>query len=256
VVADLKRLIAHDYDRSAGGFSAFADAAVYRYLTDPLAQALAEVIGPVLDVASGSGAVGRQLRWAMACDLSVGQLAHNLLAAKVCADAERLPFAADAFAGASCAFGLNHFPDPAAAVAEMARVAPVVGVLTWLRPAPGYAPRQVVLDVIAAHVGTARTEAGEAIDQMAEAVGSQATVGALLAGAGLVADVREVPVDVPWPGTEAFVDYRLSLFGKAADAADPGLLRRDAIAAVNRLPADLLAWRVPLVLGLGRRTSP
>jgi ubiquinone/menaquinone biosynthesis C-methylase UbiE len=35
---------------------------------------------------------------------------------------------------AGCAFGINHFPDPAAAVAEMARVAPLVGLLTWARP--------------------------------------------------------------------------------------------------------------------------
>ena len=96
--------------------------------------------GPVLDVAAGSGALGRLLPVAVALDLSAAQLRHNPLGARLQGDAERLPFRDDSFAAAGCAFGINHFPDPAAAVAEMARVAPLVGVLTWARPEPPTVP--------------------------------------------------------------------------------------------------------------------
>jgi hypothetical protein len=35
-----------------------------------------------------------------------------------------------------CAFGIDHFPNPHAAVSELARVASLVGVATWSRPEP------------------------------------------------------------------------------------------------------------------------
>ena len=122
-----RRLFAEAYDASAAGFARSADRLVYSYLARPRARALAEAGGAVLDVAAGSGALGRLLPAVVALDLSAAQLRHNPLDARLQGDAERLPFGDGAFAAAGCAFGINHFPDPGRAVAEMGRVAPLVG---------------------------------------------------------------------------------------------------------------------------------
>jgi SAM-dependent methyltransferase len=169
----------------------------------------------VLDVAAGSGALGRLLPAAVALDLSAAQLRHNPLPARLQGDAERLPFRDDAFAAAGCAFGINHFPDPGAGLAEMARVAPLVGVLSWVRPEAPYRPKQAVMEVVARHAGSDRTTAGVLADELGERVGSAAAVRALLDGAGLRCEVAEVSVDLPWPGAAAFVDYRLATVGVA-----------------------------------------
>jgi SAM-dependent methyltransferase len=248
---DAKRLFAEAYDASATGFARSADRLVYAYLARPLARALAGVGGPVLDVASGSGALGRLLPAAVALDLSAAQLRHNPVGRRVLADAERLPFRDGAFAAAGCAFGINHFPDPAAAVAEMARVAPLVGLLTWVRPEEPYAPKLAVMEVVARHAGTDRTAAGAVADELGERVGSPTAVHELLAGTGLRPEVREVEVDLPWPGAAAFVDYRLATVGVAGLVHDLAAVRREAIAAVTALPREALPWRPRLVLGMG-----
>jgi SAM-dependent methyltransferase len=248
-----KRLFAEAYDRSADGFARSADRLVYGYLARPLARALAEATGRVLDVAAGSGALGRLLPAVVALDLSAAQLRHNPLEARLQGDAERLPFRDGTFAAAGCAFGINHFPDPGAAVAEMARVAPLVGLLTWARPEPPYRPKQAVMEVVARHAGSDRTAAGVLADELGERVGSAAAVLALLEGAGLRPDVAEVEVDLPWPGAAAFVDYRLATVGVAGLVGDPATVRREAIAAVAALPAETLPWTPRLVLGVGRR---
>jgi len=252
-----KRLFAAAYDAAAASFARSADRLVYSYLARPLATALAEALagaaGPVLDVAAGSGALGRLLPSVVALDLSAAQLAHNPAAARLRGDAERLPFRDGAFAAAGCAFGINHFPDPGAALAEMARVAPLVGVLTWTRPEPPYRPKQAVMEVVARRAGSDRTSAGRLADDLGERVGSPAAVRALLAGAGLGAEVAEVEVDLPWPGAAAFVDYRLATVGVAGLVDDPAAVRREAIAAVNALPPETLPWTPRLVLGVGRR---
>jgi SAM-dependent methyltransferase len=252
-----KRLFAEAYDASAAAFARSADRLVYAYLARPLAAALAGAVAGddrrVLDVAAGSGALGRLLPSAVALDLSVAQLRHNPLPARLQGDAERLPFRDDSFAAAGCAFGINHFPDPGAAVAEMARVAPVVGLLTWTRPEPPHRPKQAVMEVLAGRAGRDRTSAGRLADELGERVGSPAAVGALLDGAGLRAEVTEVEVDLPWPGAAAFVDYRLATVGVAGLVDDPAAVRREAIAAVAALPPDTLAWAPRLVLGVGRR---
>jgi len=231
-----KRLFAAAYDAAAASFARSADRLVYTYLARPLARALAGSGGPVLDVAAGSGALGRLLPDAVALDLSAAQLRHNPLAARLQGDAERLPFRDDAFAAAGCAFGINHFPDPGAAVAEMARVAPLVGVLTWTRPEPPYAPKRAVMDVLARRAGSDRTAVGALADRLAERVGSPAAIRSLLEGAGLRPQVSEVRVDLPWPGAAAFVDYRLATVGVAGLVDDPAAVRREAIAAVSALP--------------------
>jgi SAM-dependent methyltransferase len=251
---DVKHVISRSYDHNASGYARFADRLVYRHLAGPLAEALRDAGGPVLDVATGAGALGRLLTGAVGVDLAPRQLADNPLEQLVCADAERLPFRSGSFAAAGCAFGINHFPRPAAAVAEMARVAALAGLLTWERPeAPPYAPKIAVMDAMRIHTGEAQTEAGRIVDDMSERVGSERALHSMLESAGLSASVTTVVVEVPWPGTKTFVDYRLAMH--SADLTDE---QRDAIAlearrAIENLPDAARRWQARLVLGTGRR---
>jgi SAM-dependent methyltransferase len=252
--AGFKREVAAAHDATAGGFAGHADRHVYRHLARPLAAALAGTGGPLLDVAAGSGALGRLLGdRVVALDLAPGQLAGNPARLRVCGDAERLPFAAGAFAAAGCAFGVNHLPDPLAAVRELARVAPLVGLLTWARPEAPYAPKQAVQAVIERHLEAVRSPVGLALDALGDRVGSAAAMGALMAGAGLDTAVTEPEVLVPWPGAEAFVDYRLAMVTVPALGAELSAVRAAAVAAVQALPAGALAWRPRLVMAVGRR---
>ena len=256
MVADLspgKRDIAGEYDRSAGRFAELADRLVYSHLCVPLAEELSGAQGMVLDVAAGTGALGRLLSRCVATDLSFGQLSFNPIGRRVQADAERLPFADDSFAAAGCAFGINHFPAPDAAVGEMARLAPVVGVLTWERPEVPYAPKEAVFAVLERHAGSRRTSVGLLVEEMSTAVGSEHAVGALLSGAGLDSRVRAVTVEVPWPGAAAYVDYRLAMSGSFELVDDPARLTREAVAAVESLPPGAIRWTPRLILGIGDR---
>lgn len=250
-VAGVKAAIAADYDATAAGWAAFADRLYFRFLCAPLAHALGGIGGPVLDVASGSGALGRALPWAVATDLSHAQLRHNPLRWRVRADAERLPFRTDAFAGVACAFGINHFPDPLAALHEMARVAPHVGLLTWARGSRDYAPRTAVARVVQARLGPVVSPGRQAVERLEAGVDRPHELRTLLRGAGLAGEVEVVAVDVPWPGPEAYVDFRLALSPDLGELREP--LRAEAVAAVAALPDDALAFRPELLLALGTR---
>ena len=70
--SDTKRLVATAYDRSADGFAGAADRVVFRYLAQPLIEALGAVQGTVLDIAAGAGAAGRHFHDTVALDLSMG----------------------------------------------------------------------------------------------------------------------------------------------------------------------------------------
>jgi ubiquinone/menaquinone biosynthesis C-methylase UbiE len=251
--SDTKRLVATAYDRSASGFAGAANRVVYRYLAQPLIDALGAVRGAVLDVAAGAGAAGRHFDDTVALDLSMGQLRHNPACRRVCGDAERLPFRADSFAAAVCVFGINHFPDPTAAVSEMARVASVVGVATWARPEPRYAPKAIVLNTLERHAGRYRSTMGEVVDPLADRVGSVAAVAGLLERAGLNGGVEAVTVTIPWPGTEAFLDYRLSMASTAGLVADERAVRQEAAAALASLAEHELDWHAAVIVGVGLR---
>jgi SAM-dependent methyltransferase len=253
-MGDLKSLIAAGYNADADGFSAHADRLIYTRVTAPLARELKRFPGPTVDVAAGTGALGRALGEVVAVDISHGQLLHNPTARKVRADAERLPFQDDSFGVAGCAFGINHFPAAARAVAEMARVARVVGLITWERPERrGFAPKEIVSDVVAARAGVPKTPSGLEIDRMTENVGSQRAVAELLLASGLTTTVTTSEVEIPWPGTEPFVDYRLSMIGAARLLSDVGSARKEAITAINELDPSELRWRPRVVLGIGER---
>jgi ubiquinone/menaquinone biosynthesis C-methylase UbiE len=248
-----KSIIAADYDLSGGErFSEFADRLVYAHLSAPLAERVRACGTPALDIASGTGALGRRIDDVVAVDISHSQLVNNPLALRVQADAERLPFTDAAFATAASAFGINHFPDPVAAVREMARVARTVAVMTWERPEERpYAPKLAVLEVIEKHAGRARTEAGELVERMTEEVGSEAALGRVFVDAGLDVETETVSLEVPWPGAEAFVDYRFSMSGVLARVDDVDSVRAAAVAAVERLSDSETRWRPRLVMAVG-----
>lgn len=253
-LSDFKAGVARDYDCGAAGYALTVDA-VFGVVVAPLAEPLYAVKGPVLDACSGTGNLGRLLPNAVALDLSEGQLRHNVVRRRVRGDVERLPFASDSFAAVGCAFGINHCPDPAAAVAEMARVAPLVALLTWARPQSAYTPKDVVAQVVQRHTGRPPTPSRAEVERLSDSVGSAAAVTRLLAGAALVPDVREVAVEVPWPGVRAFVQFRLALAAPQLGGADVGAITADAEQAVGRLPNEARTFRPRLVLGLGRRTG-
>lgn len=257
MVAELtsfKSTVAEDYDCGAEGYAETLDA-LFGLVVVPLVDVLSGVPGPVLDACSGTGNLGRLLTDAVALDISEGQLRYNVVSRRVRADVERLPFASDSFAAVGCAFGINHCPDPALAVAEMARVAPLVALLTWKRPGPTYVPKDVVAQVIERHTQRRQTPTRLEVERLSEQVGSVEAITDLLTGAGLVADVRIVEVPVPWPGATRFVRFRLALAAAQLMGSDEAAVAREAERAVRRLPEEVLTFRPRVVLGLGRRTG-
>ena len=252
-----RRLIAESYDLAASRFAGVADRHVYRLLAAPLAEAVAQAAeesnAPVLDVAAGSGAVGRHLARAVAVDVSLEQLRRNKDAwLRVRADGERLPFRADCFAVAVCGFGINHVADPGRLLREMGRVAPVVGVSTWQRPERPYPPKQAVFDCLARRAGGPRSAVGELLEGYSDAVGSVDAVAELLRGAELAGQVDLVEVEVPWPGVDAYLDYRLSM-PTSAPGVDDADLRAELREVLGKLPLAALTWHAGVVVGLGRR---
>jgi len=117
---------------------------------DPFAQELlaslpADVRGPVLEIACGTGALTRPLRRRLpaaielvATDLSPGMLAYALSRAADLAgitwreaDAQHLPFPDAAFGTVVCSFGYMFVPDRQAALVESRRVLVSGGLLAF-----------------------------------------------------------------------------------------------------------------------------
>lgn len=99
----------------------------------------------VLDVGAGTGVAGRVARrhgaaLVVALDIAGGMLGQRDAGTPaVVGDAQRLPFGAGCFDLVVAAFSLGHLPDPAAAVVEARRVAPVLAASafdsSWGHPA-------------------------------------------------------------------------------------------------------------------------
>ena len=121
---------------AASAFGAHADAyrnsAVHREGDDldRLAGWCSEADRAV-DIATGAGHTAEAILGAGADRVVAADAAPEMVATAVAsspgvegavADAERLPFAANAFDAAACRIAAHHFPDPAAFVAEVARV--------------------------------------------------------------------------------------------------------------------------------------
>ena len=248
------QLVAASYDRAASRFAAAADRHVYRRLAGPLVEAVSDVTDPhagvTLDVAAGTGAVGRCFARTVALDISAEQLCRNDALHRVRGDGEDLPFRFQSFSAAVCGFGINHVENATTLVREMARVARVVGLSTWLRPEVPYEPKQVVFDVLAGRIGQARSATGALLDRYADAVGSVDAVAGLMRAAALTADVTVIEVEIPWPGADAYLDYRLSM-PTSAQVVDDAELRAELGAALNALPPESLTWRPRVIIGVG-----
>lgn len=92
-----------------------------------------------LDVATGAGHTAGALIDAGVASVVAADVAPEMVATAVeaygpvgvVADAERLPFLDDAFDAVTCRIAAHHFPDPAAFVAEVARVLESGGVFAF-----------------------------------------------------------------------------------------------------------------------------
>lgn len=255
-VSASRRLVADSYDRVASAFAESADQRVYRFLAAPLVTRVGRcadtAAGVVLDVAAGTGAVGRQFPSTVATDISLEQLGYNTARRRVLADGERLPFRSDSFVAAVAGFGINHFADPTTLLAEMSRVAPVVGVTTWQRPDATFVPKQLVLDALASRAGGPRSPVGEALDRYGDEIGSVTAVEAALAAAGMAPNVVSVEVEVPWPGVDAYLDYRLTM-PSVPEVDDAAEVRTELREALGALPPKSLIWRPRIIVGVGLR---
>jgi SAM-dependent methyltransferase len=118
------------HDRLADSYHAFF-ASVTEHAAEPLLATAGITEGKrVLDVACGSGVIAmhaaRRGAWVTGIDVAPRMLA---LARKLNPDCEfheasvdSMPFEDNVFDAVVCAFGIGHFPDPPAAVAECVRV--------------------------------------------------------------------------------------------------------------------------------------
>lgn len=252
----LRDLVGTGYDRAATALARSAEPVVYRSLATPLVDAVLEALGPrpgpVLDLAAGTGAFGRAFERVVAADLSLGQLLANTSDLRVQAEAVHLPFRDDAFAAVGCAFGINHLVDPAPAVRDMARVAPVVAVSTWAHPRAAYEPKRIVQAALERHAGFSRSPLGAALDDLAGRTGSARAVHGLLTDAGLQSWARDVTVEIPWVGVDAYLDYRLAM-PSSPRVTRTSALRAEVADAVAELSPDDLLWRARVVIGVGHR---
>lgn len=258
----LKGVIAKEYDSSAALFAANAGP-VFRELGRPLVSAADLATGErVLDLAAGTGALARILRgrFGVAVDISIGQLRYNPSRFRICADAEHLPFAARSFDVVVSSFGVNHFPDPDLAIRESARATRSGGrvvIGTWLRPQPEYLPKEILLSAIATIKGRSRTAGAQQVDHLADRVGSEENLRDLMLRAGLSGvGTRVELLDIGWPGTSAFLDYRLAMAGMS-DLLDERALREvreSAARALSSLNEDQLHWQPSILVAWGRVT--
>jgi SAM-dependent methyltransferase len=124
------RGVGGDYWESRGAYRS-PDAPSARAFADPKAERIARWAGLeandlLLDVGAGTGhmteAFRRRGHRVVAVDAAKGMLARNPAAARVRADATRLPFRTGAFALALESNLLHHVADPVEVLREMARV--------------------------------------------------------------------------------------------------------------------------------------
>lgn len=172
----------------------------------------------VLDAGAGTGVAGKALAAQrakpIAIDLSFGMLAWNAVARppSVVADIRTLPLVTDSVDDAVAAFVLNHLTDPAAGLAELARVTrPGGAVLAAVFSSANRSPARDRIDAVAQEDGW--QVPGWYTDLLATAMpilGSAAAMATAARAAGLTGvRVEERPIDVGVTEPEELVSYRL-----------------------------------------------
>lgn len=212
----------------------------------------------VLDLGAGRGAATRAALAAGAAatvqlDVSVGMLAPGGAAG----DAVALPFAGGTFGAVVAAFSLNHLPDPAAGLAEAARVlAPGGGLVASAYGADDGHPAKAAVDAACAAAGWSVPPWYVAVRR--DAMPRLATPAAALAAARAagLAGAAAVAVEVPFADLDAaaLVDWRLGMaqtapFVATLSVPDRAAVRADALVRLGPAPPPLvrsvivLSWR-------------
>lgn len=220
----------------------------------------------VLDAGAGTGAVSRILaaRQAtpLAMDLSFSMLAWQAAARPPCAvaDIRALPLAAGSVDDAVAAFVLNHLTEPAAGLAELARVT---------------RPGGAILATVFSNIS--RNAARDRIDAVAQEAGWQVpawytelkatAVPILGSAAGMDAAARaagltdvatdERPVDVGITEPEKLVRYRLGhpIFAPWLDSIGPGKAQDFARRAAEAIRPAMQPYRPIAVFLVARAPS-
>lgn len=229
----LKQWEVEGYDRVAPGYSAFtreATAAGRALLLDRTDLAPGQ---SVLDLCSGPGWLTIEAARAVApggrvvgFDISANMVATAQANAREAGaenvefrqgDGEDLPFSANAFDRALCSLGLMHIPDPARALAELARVLVPGGLLV----ATVWGPEgETFLDLMSA----AFAESGEELPldlRYAVRLGDPDLLAHLARDSGFSgAEAAPVPAVLPFPDAGAFWDAFQGVGGLFAGLID------------------------------------
>lgn len=196
----------------------------------------------VIDAGAGAGAAGRAALAAgasavVAVDVAVGMLAGPAgRTTPVAGDLVALPFTAGAFDAAVAAFSLNHLPDPAAGLREMARVTRRGGAVL----ATSYAlddahPVKAAVEGALAARGWRPDPWYVAVrDRATAALATEAHGRAAAAAAGLDAAVEVVHEDFADLDAHDLVEWRLGLAQHAPFVAGLSPPARAAVAADAR----------------------
>ncbi len=215
----------------------------------------------VLDVGAGTGAATRAALAAGAAEVVAVDKAFGMLASDAArrapaavGDAIAMPFMASAFDAAVAAFSLNHLSEPAAGLAEMARVTRSGGVL--LAAAYAADDRHPVKTAVEAALA-ARGWMPEPwyANLRGRAIPRLATLGGCTAAAddaGLDAQVELVRVPFPELNAKDLVAWRLGMAQHAPFLArlapdDRDAVTADAIARLDREAAPLLVRSLLIV---------
>jgi ubiquinone/menaquinone biosynthesis C-methylase UbiE len=255
--------IAEAYSRTGAEWDA-GPGPIYDRLSEELvARVPGGIAGEVLDLGAGTGAASRAASAAgakriVALDIAAGLLAVDAAARPpaVVGDARALPFRNGAFDAVVAAFSLNHVPDPAAALAEAARVLRPGGALavSAYTTDDTHPVKEVVRAACAARgwvpPGWYHELQQEAMPKLATPERALAEASEVLPGAG--ADV--VRVAFPELGRRALVAWRLGMAQLAPFVATLAPLERaalidEAVAQVGDAPLVrsmvVLTWTKP-----------
>lgn len=212
----------------------------------------------VLDVGAGTGATSRSLEEVgarvVAVDFARGMLAHDAARRPpaVAAGALELPFAPRSFDASVSAFCLNHLRDPAAGLAEMARVTRSGGaVVSGVFAATDSQPvKDVVQDVLVARGWRPQAWYRQLKEEAVPLLATPRGAAEVAAAAGLEALTEELEVVVHGLDLDGLVGWRLGMahhapFMAALPPEERLAVRREAVAALD---PGCLPLRVELVV--------